>query len=122
GAKKRRRASVTDRRAGSGPPPSSCTFTVRGRRGDKKRRSRGTTSLCSPDTTSTTHRLVVPVRLEMKAICRPSRDQRGLTLSNSPYVSGIGYPPNNGSSQSWCHFPPKYDAYTSRVPSGETSC
>src|SRR5205807_5174333 len=54
---------------------------------------------------------------DLPAIPRPTR-AHVVELSVREWV---GYPPNNGSSQSWCHCPPRYDAYTRRVPSGETS-
>ena len=42
---------------------------------------------------SSTHSAVFPPSFEMYAMCRASRDQRGLVASNAPYVSSNGTPP-----------------------------
>src|SRR5438046_1603269 len=94
-------------RAWLGRPFAANTVILRWPVGLRKCRSLTMTCACAPPKTSCVHNEVFPPRLETKAIRFPSGDQRGATLSKSPYESGNASPPCDGITHSWCHCCPR---------------
>ena len=106
GAQLRPSAPVTEMRASSGRPASSTTLIVNAPTGSMNLNVRGSTRCFAAPGMSSTQSAVFPPSLEMYAMCRASRDQRGLVASKGPYVSSKGTPPSLVMSQSWLYCVP----------------